>query len=52
MQCDELWSCVNNKSNKQWIWLALDAVTREKQLGFMLVQEMSKAHRCGILYHL
>ena len=29
IQCDELWSFVNNKSNKQWIWLALDAVTRE-----------------------
>lgn len=29
MQCDELWSFVDNKSNKQWVWLALDAVTRE-----------------------
>ena len=29
IQCDKLWSFVNNKSNKQWIWLALDAVTRE-----------------------
>ena len=29
MQCDELWSFVDNKGNKQWIWLALDAETRE-----------------------
>ena len=29
IQCDELWSFVDNKSNKQWVWLALDANTRE-----------------------
>ena len=29
MQCDELWSFVDNKGNKQWVWLALDATTRE-----------------------
>ncbi len=29
MQCDELWSFVDNKGNKQWVWLALDADTRE-----------------------
>ena len=29
MQCDELWSFVNHKGNKQWVWLALDADTRE-----------------------
>ncbi|MEP1060937.1 MULTISPECIES: IS1 family transposase [Cyanophyceae] len=29
LQCDELWSFVNNKGNKQWVWLALDASTRE-----------------------
>ena len=29
MQCDELWSFVNNKGNKQWVWLALDIETRE-----------------------
>ena len=29
IQCDELWSFVNNKGNKQWVWLALDANTRE-----------------------
>jgi IS1 family transposase len=29
LQCDELWSFVDNKGNKQWVWLALDADTRE-----------------------
>jgi insertion element IS1 protein InsB len=29
MQCDELWSFVDNKGNKQWVWLALDDKTRE-----------------------
>jgi insertion element IS1 protein InsB len=29
VQYDELWSFVDNKGNKQWVWLALDADTRE-----------------------
>ncbi|MFP4222064.1 MAG: IS1 family transposase, partial [Phormidium sp.] len=29
VQCDELWSFVDHKGNKQWVWLALDAETRE-----------------------
>ena len=29
LQMDELWSFVDNKGNKQWVWLALDALTRE-----------------------
>jgi insertion element IS1 protein InsB len=29
IQCDEIWSFVNDKENKQWIWLALDVDTRE-----------------------
>ena len=29
MQCDELWSFVDNKGNQQWVRLALDANTRE-----------------------
>lgn len=28
-QCDEMWSFVDHKGNKQWIWLALDVDTRE-----------------------
>ncbi len=29
IECDEAWSFVSNKNNKQWIWLALDKETRE-----------------------
>jgi insertion element IS1 protein InsB len=29
IQCDEIWSFVGDKGNKQWIWLALDVETRE-----------------------
>lgn len=29
VQMDELWSFVDDKKNKQWVWLAIDAETRE-----------------------
>ena len=29
IECDELWSFVGNKGNKQWLWLALNQDTRE-----------------------
>ena len=29
IECDEAWSFVSNKHNKQWIWLAMDRDTRE-----------------------
>jgi IS1 family transposase/transposase-like protein len=29
IECDELWSFVGNKENKQWVWLAIDRETRE-----------------------
>ena len=29
IQCDEMWSFVGRKNNKQWIWFALDVSTRE-----------------------
>jgi insertion element IS1 protein InsB len=29
IQCDEMWSFVGNKDNKQWIWLAIDVLTKE-----------------------
>jgi insertion element IS1 protein InsB len=29
VQMDELWSFVDHKGNKQWVWLAIDAETRE-----------------------
>lgn len=29
IQCDKAWSFVDNRGNKQWIWLAIDEETRE-----------------------
>ena len=29
IQCDEMWSFVGKKTNKPWIWFALDISTRE-----------------------
>ena len=29
VECDELWSFVDHKGNKQWVWLAIDRRTRE-----------------------
>ena len=29
IQCDEMWSFVGKRDNKQWVWLALDRNTRE-----------------------
>jgi IS1 family transposase len=29
VQCDEMWSYVGNKKNKQWIWLAIDKDSKE-----------------------
>jgi insertion element IS1 protein InsB len=29
IQCDEMWSFVGNKENKQWVWLAIDQDTGE-----------------------
>ena len=28
-EADEMWSFVQNKANKQWIWIAMDAATRQ-----------------------
>lgn len=28
IECDEMWSFVQNKGNKQWIWLAIDVESR------------------------
>jgi len=35
IQCDEMWSFVGNKNNKQWLWLAIDIETKEI-VGFYL----------------
>ncbi|WP_421658664.1 IS1 family transposase [Leptothermofonsia sp. ETS-13] len=29
VQMDELWSLVDEKGNKQWVWLAMDRASRE-----------------------
>ena len=29
VQMDELWSFVDHKGDEQWVWLAMDVVTRE-----------------------
>jgi IS1 family transposase len=29
IQCDEMWSFVRSKDNKQWIWLGIDTSTKE-----------------------
>ena len=29
IQCDEMWSFVGDNGNKQWIWLAIDVLTKE-----------------------
>ncbi|CAK0767398.1 insertion element IS1 protein InsB [Gammaproteobacteria bacterium] len=29
MECDELWSFVGKKENKQWVWLAINRNTRK-----------------------
>ena len=28
-EADEMWSFVKKKANKQWIWIAMDAITRQ-----------------------
>lgn len=61
VQMDELWSFVDDKGNKQWVWLALDVVTREivgchigdrsKDSALRLWQSMPAVYRqCAMLY--
>ena len=44
IQCDELWSFVDSKDNKQWVWLALDVKTREI-VGIQIGDRDEKAAR-------
>ena len=41
IQCDEMWSFVGNKNNKQWLWLAIDIETKEI-VGFYLGERGEK----------
>jgi insertion element IS1 protein InsB len=61
IECDETWSFVNSKNNKQWIWLALDAKTKEivgayigdrsKQSALHLWRSLPPVYRqCAVCY--
>ena len=61
VQMDELWSFVDDKGNKQWVWLALDTRTREivgchigdrsKDSALALWQSMPGVYRqCAVIY--
>lgn len=61
VQMDELWSFVDDKGNKQWVWLALDVTTREivgcylgdrsKNSALALWQSMPALYRqCAMIY--
>ncbi|UBF23850.1 IS1 family transposase (plasmid) [Kovacikia minuta CCNUW1] len=61
VQMDELWSFVDHKGNKQWVWLALDVVTREiigcfigdrsKESAQGLWESLPAVYRqCGVVY--
>ncbi|QZZ23748.1 IS1 family transposase [Leptothermofonsia sichuanensis E412] len=61
VQMDELWSFVDDKGNKQWVWLALDTRTREivgcpigdrsKDSALALGQSMPGVYRqCAVIY--
>ena len=42
IQCDKMWSFVGKKDNKQWIWLAIDASTKEI-VEYILAKEIKLA---------
>jgi IS1 family transposase len=45
LECDELWSFVGNKGNKQWVWLALDRETREIVGVYVGKRDRTGAHQ-------
>ncbi len=61
IECDELWSFVEPKGNKQWIWLALDRATseivgcaigrRDEATAHQLWQSLPPVYRqCAVCY--
>ena len=47
---DEMWSFVDDKNNKQWVWLAIDAETREiggYYIGDRQLQGFSQIFKLG-----
>ena len=45
IQCDELWSFVDHKCNKQWVWLALDSDRREIVGVYIGARDEGAAHQ-------
>ena len=41
---DELWSFVDNEGNEQWVWLTLDAETREIVGAYIADRSGASAH--------
>jgi len=39
LECDELWSFVDHKGNKQWVWLAMD---RKQEIVGVYIGERSQ----------
>jgi insertion element IS1 protein InsB len=62
IECDEMWSFVGDKNNKQWIWLAINKESREIvgfytgrrnikwSLGFMAVVAACLSSVCRLLH--
>jgi transposase-like protein len=50
IQCDEMWSFVGFKGNKQWIWLAIDVLTKEIVGVYIGKRDETGARGCGIQY--
>jgi hypothetical protein len=50
IQCDEMWSFVGCKGNKQWIWFAIDILTKEIVGVYIGKRDESGAIDCGIQY--
>ncbi len=44
---DQLWSFVGNKDNNQWVWLALDAQTRDL-VGVHIGNRSSEPAQAGV----
>lgn len=42
VQMDELWSFVDHKGMQQWVWLAMDADTRERVAGGIIPPAISR----------
>jgi insertion element IS1 protein InsB len=46
-EADEMWSFVGQKANRQWLWIALEAQTRQ-----IVLHEAEQSHRGHHVFHL